>query len=29
MSAGCKYFETKFEENMDEINPYSINYTYC
>ena len=22
-SAGCRYFETKFDENTDEVNPYS------
>jgi len=27
-SAGCQYFNYKYEENTKEINPYSI-YGYC
>lgn len=27
-SAGCRYFKTRFDENVDEINPYNV-YSYC
>lgn len=27
-SAGCRYFKTRFDQNVDEINPYSV-YSYC
>jgi hypothetical protein len=27
-SAGCRYFNTRFNANIDEINPYNI-YSYC
>lgn len=27
-SAGCRYFMTRYGENIDEINPYNI-YSYC
>lgn len=27
-SAGCRYFKTRFTENVDDINPYNV-YGYC
>ena len=27
-SAGCRYFQIKFQENVEEINPYNV-YGYC
>ena len=27
-SAGCRYFYTRYYENIDEINPYNV-YSYC
>lgn len=27
-SAGCRYFNTRYNENVDEINPYNV-YSYC
>lgn len=27
-SAGCRYFSTRYSENVDEINPYNV-YSYC
>jgi serine carboxypeptidase-like clade 2 len=27
-SAGCRYFKTRYNENVDEINPYNV-YSYC
>jgi hypothetical protein len=27
-SAGCRYFTIKFQEDIDEINPYNV-YGYC
>jgi hypothetical protein len=27
-SAGCRYFKTRYDSNVDEINPYNV-YSYC
>jgi hypothetical protein len=27
-SAGCRYFKMRYNENVDEINPYNV-YSYC
>lgn len=27
-SAGCRYFKTRYDQNVDEINPYNV-YSYC